>query len=746
MWNFLYVYGKIDYEYNKIAQNLQCFWRKIVHLVQPSAGQRKGGDEMEYNEELFKTSANKKASIVWAVICVLIPGIYAGEIAKGRMSHATFLMMLVFCWVPYILAFLQLRIKGKANDQYKIFVAVGYGIFYGFVVLTINSTIAFSLMLPMASMLILFKNRKLIIGVGIYNIILIFIQNILVYMRGQSADGHMLQMEMEMACTVMCYMGYVLAIDHLSKSDGAMINAMNGNLDKVIHTVDKVKGASSAIVDGVTVVRELADENKQGAIDVVESMNQLSANNKTMSEKAMSSLDMTEDINTQVGNVASLVTKMADLINESATHAKTSSNELSAVVDATNEMADVSGEVEKVLNEFKTEFEMVKQETGTIEKITAQTNLLALNASIEAARAGEAGKGFAVVADEIRDLSMGTKNSSNSILNALNHLEETAEKMTDSITKILQLITDAQGKVSHVDESVASISNESAELDDGIQVVERAMQDVETANRNLVENMKQINEVMEVMTQSVLGSEETTKVMLSKYEETANNVIHIEDIVGRLIEELGEGGFMGVKDITPGMRVSVFVVGDGSQKEYTAEVTGTAENTINVGHIAIDNEVLDTQDKTKKYNLHIVVHNALYIWQNTSITPVRSGERGINAIHIKGNPKVVNRRKYPRLQLSNSCQVSIKDMDFGCDGRMLDISANGFAFTTTAREVRDAKGRQVSVAVSNFPVLGGKALDGIIIRVSDHDGEYLVGCRMYEDSKVLRDYVAERTK
>ncbi|MDE6054604.1 MAG: PilZ domain-containing protein, partial [Lachnospiraceae bacterium] len=561
-----------------------------------------------------------------------------------------------------------------------------------------------------------------------------------------SADGHMLQMEMEMACTIMCYLGYVLAIDHLTKSDNAMIGAMNNNLDKVIHTVDKVKVASSAIVDGVTVVRELADENKQGAIDVVDSMNKLSANNTTMSEKAMSSLDMTEDINTQVENVASLVTKMADLINESATHAKTSSNELSAVVDATNEMADVSGEVEKVLNEFKTEFDMVKQETGTIEKITAQTNLLALNASIEAARAGEAGKGFAVVADEIRDLSMGTKNSSNSILNALNHLEETAEKMTDSITKILQLITDAQGMVSHVDESVASISNESAELDDGIQVVEKAMQDVETANRSLVENMKQINEVMEVMTQSVLDSEATTKVMLSKYEETANNVIHIEDVVGKLIEELGEGGFMGIKDITPGMKVSVFVAGDRSQKEYAAEVVDTTEHTISVGHIAQDNDVLDTQDKTKKYNLHIIVHNALYIWQNTSIEPVKNGERGVNTIHIKGNPKVVNRRKYPRLPITNNCQITIKDMNFSCDGKMIDISANGFAFTTTAREIREAKGKQISVAVSNFPILGGKALEGIIIRVSDHDGEYLIGGRMYEDSKVLRDYVAERTK
>lgn len=701
---------------------------------------------MEYNEELFKTSANKKALIVWAIICVLVPGIYAGEIAKGRMAHATFLMMLVFCWVPYILAFLQLRIRGWANDQYKYFVAVGYGIFYGFVVVTLNSTIAFSLMLPIAGMLILFKSRKVIIGVGIYNIILIFVQNILVYMRGQSADGHMLQMELEMACTIMCYMGYVLAIDHLVKSDDAMVGAMNNNLDKVINTVDQVKGASSAIVDGVTVVRELADENKQGAMDVVESMNKLSVNNKTMSEKAMSSLDMTEDINTQVENVASLVAKMADLINESATHAKTSSNELSAVVDATNEMANVSGEVEKVLSEFRTEFEMVKQETGTIEKITAQTNLLALNASIEAARAGEAGKGFAVVADEIRDLSMGTKNSSNSILNALNHLEETAEKMTDSITMILQLITDAQGKVSHVDESVASITNESVELDDGIQVVDKAMKDVEAANRNLVENMKQINEIMEVMTQSVLDSEATTEVMLSKYEETANNVINIEDVVGKLIEELGEGGFMGIRDITPGMKVSVFVMGDRNQTEYKAEVAATTDNGISVGHITLGDEVLDIQDQAKKYSLHIIVHNALYIWQNVSIVPVKGGERGVGFISIKGNPKVVNRRKYPRLAISNSCQVTVTDTGFCCDARMIDISANGFAFTTTARELREAKGKQISVAISNFPVLGGKALEGIIIRVSDHDGEYLVGGRMFEDSKALRDYVADRTK
>ena len=78
-------------------------------------------------------------------------------------------------------------------------------------------------------------------------------------------------------------------------------------------------------------------------------------------------------------------------------------------------MSELSTEVENILTEFQNEFEMVKNETGTIDNISNQTNLLALNASIEVARAGEAGKGFAVVAEQIRTLSTETRNSSGQI-------------------------------------------------------------------------------------------------------------------------------------------------------------------------------------------------------------------------------------------------------------------------------------------------------------------------------------------
>jgi len=113
--------------------------------------------------------------------------------------------------------------------------------------------------------------------------------------------------------------------------------------------------------------------------------------------------------------VADLIEEMVTAMEHSVGQAKVSSEQLLDVVTSTNEMAQLSSEVEVILKEFKEQFGKVKAETGTIASITSQTNLLALNASIEAARAGEAGRGFAVVADEIRNLSNGTQVSSKAL-------------------------------------------------------------------------------------------------------------------------------------------------------------------------------------------------------------------------------------------------------------------------------------------------------------------------------------------
>lgn len=697
---------------------------------------------MEYNEEYFKKSSNKKALIIWLTLNIVLSAAYALEIVKGLRTMDYYITFLAICWIPFILGLLVLRLKGMGTSLYKEVVVIGYGVFYTFVLLTTTSTIAFVYILPLTSMLILFKNRNFLIRVGIVNLIVcasVIAKNC---QSGMNTPADITSYEIQLACVILCYVGYVLSINHLNRWDGSLMDSVNGNLQRVITTIEQVKGASNAVVDGVTVVRELADENWQGANSVVQSMEKLTENNRLLHDKTLSSLDMTKEIDLQTENTAGLIENTAELIRESVAHANLSSAELADVMNSTNEMAKLSSRLEQVMEEFIEEFEMVKRETGTIEGITSQTNLLSLNASIEASRAGEAGKSFAIVADEIRSLSLGTKSSSNRIMTALKHLEDTAENMTQTITRTLNLIQDMLGKMKKVDSGVTSITTDAVQLGSNIQVVDTAMKEVASSNKNMVINMKQICDTMEMITECVEYADQTTKTMLSKYAETSQNVGNIETVVGKLMEELGTGGFMGLNDIRPGMKVTVLTIeNDGEKTEYKAEVVKTLSDGMLV--TALLDEEGDTIPKArvKTYNLRTVVDNVLYDWKDIKVVHTREEHNDFYKLIVTTNPLVVNRRKYPRMPISNACRITMQDTGTVYEGKMVNISAGGFAFAVRAPEFAEARGNYVVLKIHDFELLEGSTLVGWVIRASDNNGEYIVGCRMPEDSAAIKEYV-----
>ncbi len=368
-----------------------------------------------------------------------------------------------------------------------------------------------------------------------------------------------------------------MSIRHLIESDGALTDSIKADLKRVVTTVEQVKTASNTIMDGITVVRELATENKHGSDIVVDGMNKLTDNNDQLQSRTASSQEMTGDINSQVQNVASMINDMVSLTAESGKHAKTSSVDLESLVQTAGTMADLSNEVEHILDAFKAEFETVKQETGTIDSISSQTNLLALNASIEAARAGEAGKGFSVVAEQIRKLSTETKDSSGQISEALSRLDEISGKMTSSIEETLKLIQATLEKVTQTGENVNKITQDSSLLGEHIQTIDSAMKEVESSNRQLVENMEQVSSIVETMTTCISDSDETSKRMLSKYEESASNINNIENVIQELMCELGIGGFMGLDDIHAGMKAKVILPKHLERMEYHGEVRSVAE-------------------------------------------------------------------------------------------------------------------------------------------------------------------------
>ena len=702
---------------------------------------RRNGDFMEYNESYFKAKSNAKARTVWLILIAIMTLSYGSETSQGLHSAKYYITFLLMAWIPFFIGILVLKINGKSSSIYKEIVAVGYGAFYTYVILTTDSAIAFGYILPLTSMLILFKDRKYMIRCGIANELIVIVHLILHNVYGINPNIAQNDYYLQISTILLCYICYVVSIDHLNESDGALVNSIRDNLDRVVTTVGQVKGASSSIVDGVTVVRELADENKQGADSVVKSMEELTQNNDILYTKTMSSMDKTSDINTQVQNVATLIAEMVNLIQESIEHANLSAEELADVVTTTNTMADLSSQVEQVLENFKQDFDMVKEETGTIEGITFQTNLLALNASIEAARAGTAGKGFAVVADQIQGLSVETKNSSSRIRDALIHLDETSGKMTQSITQTLDLIQTTREKLTLVKDSVSSITQDSTTLGENIKVIDGAMKDVESSNQDMVDNMKQVCDTMDVMTKCINQSDDVSRTMLSKYEESAINVNKIETIVGKLMGELGTGGFMGIGDAKPGMKVVLIAKNGSSSFTAHGEVAESLDGGITARLHVPSGSSIDTRNKNFTYELQVSVTNALYIWENAEISTMRGQSSDMYKITVSTNPKVVNRRKYPRMPLSNKCTITVKQTGKQYNGQMINLSAGGFAFSVRDNFFASAIGSDITLSIPDLPVENARQLEGHIIRSTDNENVFIVGCRMPEDNTAVEQYV-----
>lgn len=695
----------------------------------------------EYDESFFRAKANKRAGITWLALIFIATIYYGIKTKNGEIARGYFIAFTVVGWVTYITGYIVSMIKGKAAKEYKWVLGICYLLFYAVIAWTALDKISYIFILPLLSILILYKDPKFIKMIMWFTLFVLISSNIYKGVaKGMMDFVASEECALQFAIVLCCFACTNMAIRHLVESDGALTGSIESELAQVVQTVEQVKDASNSIVDGVTVVRELADENKQGANNVVKDMGTLAKNNGILNDKTVSSIEMTKVIDTQVKDVSDLMEEFSKLIEKSVEHVDLSADELTEVVEITNRMSALSSKIETILETFKKEFENVKQETSTIEGITSQTNLLALNASIEAARAGEAGKGFAVVADQIRSLSSGTQDSSNSIMEALSHLEATSDEMLESITETVELIQLNIEKVSTVNKSVSDITSDATSLGDNIKVVDSAVKQVENSNETLTANMNQVGEIMQIMTESINNAEQTTKTMLSKYEASAKSATDIESVVGELMEELGIGGFMNVSDIKSGMKFRMVIEDQTNAKEeYTGEVVDRKDNNV---YININNRAaFDDKRRNLKCSFNAVVDNVLYCWNGIAIHNVKAGEKGQFKLTIDTNPQVYNRRKYPRMPLDNKCTISVDGTDITYYGHMVNISANGFAFSVNDSSFENMKGKNIVIEIDNFDVIKDKEIQGCIIRCSNDEGNYIVGCRMPEDSNEIKDYV-----
>ena len=84
---------------------------------------------MEYDAQVFKMKANKKARNVWMALSLILSLSYTSDTAKGLHTLPYYAMFMAVCWIPFLFGVVVLRLQGAATQYYKFIVAVGYGVF-----------------------------------------------------------------------------------------------------------------------------------------------------------------------------------------------------------------------------------------------------------------------------------------------------------------------------------------------------------------------------------------------------------------------------------------------------------------------------------------------------------------------------------------------------------------------------------------------------------------------------------------
>jgi methyl-accepting chemotaxis protein len=150
-----------------------------------------------------------------------------------------------------------------------------------------------------------------------------------------------------------------------------------------------------------------------------------------------------EDIARQVSAISINSQQVFDSAQTMANASREMASSTHEIAMNTPELEQVAGDaVERVtsandvIESLKTHSEEIGDIIQLITDVSQQTNLLALNATIEAARAGEAGRGFAVVANEIKNLSRETADSTEHIINRLEAIKSSSEKVQEVIDDV----------------------------------------------------------------------------------------------------------------------------------------------------------------------------------------------------------------------------------------------------------------------------------------------------------------------
>ncbi len=279
--------------------------------------------------------------------------------------------------------------------------------------------------------------------------------------------------------------GLIKKGNHLTQNLNATMKSNSSNIKKwqFIQIVFVISAIILAVFIGGFLSRNITrplykiiDGLSERAKQVKSASDEISSTGNSLAQGTQEQAGSIMETSSSIEQISSMTRKNT----ENAAEADQLMSQANLVVhDANTAMAQLTRSMEDISKASEETSKIIK----TIDEIAFQTNLLALNTAVEAARAGEAGAGFAVVADEVRNLAMraadaardttqlleGTRAKINDGSMISSTTNEAFEKVTQSTTKIGQLVAEIARASKEQSKGIEQVNNAISGMDRIVQ-------------------------------------------------------------------------------------------------------------------------------------------------------------------------------------------------------------------------------------------------------------------------------------
>lgn len=482
------------------------------------------------NEEIFNGSKamNRVAIVCHAVIVAVLELAYLLEVVKGSRTIGYFLVFSLFALVPLVAEFFFYQ-KDPTDERLKYLISGGYTLFYVFVVVTTTNVIAFTYIIPIYLVLILYSDVKLctvVSGVGfLINLLFVGYQGISGNIQAEESATY----EIRVLLLLLIAIFLCRATATLQKINLAKLAELDKEKDNVSELLDRVMLISGQMSNGILDVAQQMRELGEAVSETRNAMQEVSSGTNETAESMQNQLGKTEEIQNHIGQMADVMTTISQSMSEAKDSVNLGRDNLSELRRQMENTERAGRQVVEDMKELETYTSNMQTIIDMITSVASQTSLLALNASIEAARAGEAGKGFAVVATEISNLANQTQSATVNITDVIQSVSGKLKVAVNAVEGLMESNQKQNESAAQAEESFGKIAEGTNQVDEQSRRLDQAVKQLADANHVIVESIQNISAIMQEVS---AHSQET-------YSVSENNTKIVTE-VDKLVEKLSE--------------------------------------------------------------------------------------------------------------------------------------------------------------------------------------------------------------